>query len=212
MKVSILIPSLDRDYLLELLPQIPTQDTEIVVCSPYQPDVPGVVWANDIAMAGNNRAMRQAFHFSRGEVVVCLCDDIVLEPGWLEQGLALLGDGDGIVALSPLQPCECFGKLYANFAVARRATVKNYWPGFYPYHSHWGDVAFSLAVWAGGGRVIPTPTPLVRFRDRADHPEPPHKSGTFISDCDHFLADFNREAFRWMRDNWRLFNRPTQEL
>lgn len=208
MKISILIPSLDRDYLAELLPQIRLPDTEIVVCSPYDPQGLGVVWAPDVKLAGNCPAMRQAFQASSGEGIVCMCDDITMEPGWLAEGLSLLGVGERVVSLRPAESCACFGRLYANLPLVRRGLVAKHWDRFFPYHSHWGDVAFSLAVWSGGGQVIATARELVKFRDRSGHPEPEHKGRMFTSDCRAFLNDFPREASQWLVENWRLFNHP----
>lgn len=211
MKTSILIPSLDADYLQELLPQITGPDREIVVCSPQRPEG-DVVWVEDKQRLGNNLANRMAFEASTGDVIVCLADDITIQLGWLERGLFLLETGDRIVSLSPNQSACCFGLLYANFPMARRVTIQRHWAHFYPYRAHWGDVAFSLAVWECGGVVIEMIPGCVEFRDRVGHPESERKESSFESDCRSFLNDFPDLSRKWLSANWRLFNRPVISL
>jgi hypothetical protein len=204
MKTSILIPSLDADYLDDLLPQITGPDREIVVCSPYRPPE-NCVWVEDTKLLGNNPAQRACFEKSTGSVIVCMCDDITLPPGWLEEGMKLLESDDCIVSLAPLESNQCFGLLYANLPLCRRRTVQNHWNHFFPYQSHWGDPAFSMSVWEAGGKVVST-RPLVIFRDRAGHPSVPIKATAFDADCDAFLKDFDSLSRKWMREHWRLFN------
>jgi glycosyltransferase involved in cell wall biosynthesis len=206
MKISIIIPSLDADYLQDLLPQIQGPNREIVVCSPYEPPK-ACVWVKEEKPAGNNLSHRRAFSASTGEIVVCMCDDIRLEPGWLEEGLRLLEDGDCIVSLAPLESNYCFGRLYANLPLCRRETVRRHWVYFFPYRAHWGDPAFSMSVWRSGGKVVET-KPLVYFRERDGHPPVPVKAEAFESDCGKFLKDFQDLANDWLCKNWRLFNRP----
>lgn len=204
MKTSILIPSLDADYLNDLLPQITGPDREIVVCSPYEPPL-GCVWIKDAELTGNNSATRMAFAASTGDVIVCMADDITIAPGWLEEGLSLLEDEECIVSLAPLENSLCFDLLYANFPMCRRETVRKYWNWFYPYRAHWGDPAFSLAVWESGGRVVAT-KPLIEYRQRDGHPESPTKSDAFDADLGDFLNEFKPASRMWLAKNWRLFN------
>jgi hypothetical protein len=206
MKTSVLVPSLDSDYLNDLLPQITGPDREIVVCSPYPPPE-GCVWVRDETPKGNNPANRMAFEKSTGDVIVCLPDDITIGPDWWEQGITRLESGDVVVSLSPIQACYCFGLLYANCPMAKRETVERHWNRFYPYRAHWGDPAFSLSVWGSGGKVVAT-EPLVRYRARDGHPEAPYKSESFAGDCEAFLDHFPDLTKKWLRDNWRLFNGP----
>jgi hypothetical protein len=204
MKTSILIPSLDADYLNDLLPQITGPDREIVVCSPYEPPAT-CVWVKDTKLAGNNPATRMAFQRSTGDVIVCMSDDITISPGWLEEGLRLLEDEKCIVSLAPLENSLCFGLLYANFPMCRRDTVIRHWEWFYPYQAHWGDPSFSLKLWQSGGKIVAT-KPLVAYRQRDGHPEAPSKSSSFDLDCMAFLNDFGLLSRLWMIENWRLFN------
>jgi hypothetical protein len=206
MKTSILLPSLDADYLAELLPQIAGPDREIVVCSPSKPDSEDVVWVEDKELDGNNSANRMAFEASTGDVIVCLADDIIIVPGWIEEGLCHLETGDLIVSLAPQESSFCFGLLYANFPMASRKTVERHWDRFYPYRANWGDVAFSLSVWESEGKVVETSRRLVCFRGREGHPETPAKAEGFDQDCQLFLEDFGHLSRRWLRSNWRLFN------
>ena len=206
MTTSILLPSLDSDYLDELLPQIRGPDREIVVCSPYEPPA-DCVWVKDVSLEGNNSATRMAFEKSTGDVIVCLADDITIGPGWLEEGMKLLEPRDCIVSLSPGAPNFCFGLLYANCPLCSRETVERYWNRFYPYRAHWGDPAFSLAVWESGGKVVAT-KPLIIYRQRFGHPETPGKSAAFNGDCEAFLDHFPGLAKKWLRENWRAFNHP----
>ena len=208
MKTSILLPSLDADYLAELLPQITGLDREIVVCSPSKPDSEGVVWVEDKELQGNNPANRAALKASIGDVIVCLADDITLEPGWLDEGLAMLEHQDCIISLAPQESCFCFGMLYANFPMASRETVERHWNRFYPYRAHWGDPAFSLSVWQSGGKVIETKRRLVHYRERVNHPEAPGKAQAFDYDCRAFLNHFPELSHKWMCEQWWLFNHP----
>lgn len=206
MKTSILIPSLDADYLADLLPQIEGPDREIVVCSPYRPPE-SCVWVEDTKLAGTNPAQRMAFQKSSGDVIASMCDDIMIESDWWEAGMKLLEDGNMIASLAPLENNYCFGFLYANLPMYRRETAVRLWDWFYPYQTHWGDPAFSMAAWQSGGKVAAT-RPLVRFRDRDGHPEVPLKTAAFNADCMAFLTDFQAMARNWMCGHWRLFNRP----
>ena len=210
MKTSILIPSLDADYLNDLLPQITGPDREIVVCSPYEPPL-GCVWIKDAELTGNNSATRMAFAASTGDVIVCMSDDITIAPGWLEEGMCHLETGDFIVSLAPLQSCLCFDLLYANFPMASRDTVQRHWDRFYPYRAHWGDPAFSLSVWESGGKVIET-RPMIVYRQREGHPESPAKSSSFDADCQSFLEDFGHLSHTWLLENWRLFNHAEPKI
>jgi hypothetical protein len=204
MKTSILIPSLDADYLNDLLPQITGPDREIVVCSPYEPPAP-CVWVKDYNLEGNNPATRMAFQRSTSDVIVCMSDDITIAPGWLEEGIRLLVDRNHIVSLAPLENSLCFGHLYANFPMCHRNTALRSWQWFYPYRAHWGDPAFSMAVWQSGGKVVAT-KPMVNYRQRDGHPEAPSKSSFFDQDCMAFLNDFGWMSRNWLHENWRLFN------
>jgi glycosyltransferase involved in cell wall biosynthesis len=210
MKTSILIPSLDADYLNDLMPQITGPDREIVVCSPYEPPAP-CVWVKDTELAGNNPANRMAFEASTGDVIVCMCDDITIASGWLEEGLCRLETGDLIVSLAPLETSLCFDLLYANLPMCRRETVKKYWRWFYPYRAHWGDPAFSMSVWEGGGKVVAT-KPLVAFRNRSGHPPVTLTWEAFGADCKAFLEDFPNLCDKWLIENWRLFNHAEPKI
>lgn len=215
MKISVLVPSLDQDYMAALLPQLRrhgTQaDLEVVVCSPYEPEpASDVVWVKDSTMTGNNSAMRQAWEKSTGEIVVGMCDDVYIEPGWLRDALSALDSGQCVVGLPPPETCYCFGRLYANFPVARRETVTQNWDAFFPYRTFWGDVSFSMSVWRNGG-TVKEPNPrrqLIHHLARTGHPESPLKATCFEPDCLDFLCQFQGMANEWMASHWRLFNSP----
>ena len=207
--ISVLITSLDADYLSELLPQVRNNGTreelEIVVCSPYKPP-DGVLWVPDTNPTGNNWGVRQCYKASHGDPVVMLPDDIKMRPDWLRQGLSVLDEGSTVVCLRYDVDGYIFDRLYSNFPLARRQTVDTHWEHFFPYQQHWGDPAFSLSVWLSGGKVVPTPGRPMQFRARKDHPESAHKASTFKPDLERFLDDFSGPAKEWMLNHWRSFN------
>jgi FkbM family methyltransferase len=184
-----------------------------VVASPYQPKtVSGIVWVPDDPPTGTNPAVRKAFLRSTGDICVCLCDDVILDAGWLQEPLSLLKSVDEIVAVGQPPPGRswyCFGLRYANFPLFHRQTAQEHWQHFLPYTSQWGDPSFSLSVWETGGRVLQSSRHPIHFREHGPtHPESPlsNKRAIFEADFRLFLRDHRALAEEWCQINghWPL--------
>jgi hypothetical protein len=144
-----------------------------------------------------------------GDFIVCLCDDITLDPEWLKASLVdtLLGTKNDVVAVGFGTQMKCFDRVMANFPLCRRSTIEKHWKHFYPYAAGWGDVSFSMAVWESGGCVVQGPDKPVHFRSRENHPESPHKimPNHFHNDTKTFLSDHREMADEWMEKHCGLW-------
>ena len=217
--ISVIVTSMDREYLEALLPQIADsgvsgEPKEIVVCSPYAlssvtaPASASLTWCPDVRPSGHNPAMRKALPMAKGEVVVALGDDIKLEPGWLQSSLSMLTKPNRIVAIGFGVRMMVFGYLYANYPLFHRDTALRHWRYFYPYCQSWGDPSFSLAVWESGGDVVQGTDNPIMCLNRDGHPETWMKQSRYLKQQDTrmFLDQHRATADAWMLRNWHLFN------
>lgn len=213
MKISILLPTLypvlaDRLIASVRLARLPGDTSyEIVAVGPKPPVGPDIVALKELNQLGNNPANRAAFAASTGDVILCLPDEAIVSDGVFEVAVASLGEmPKGRVVAMDGGHWECFGKRYAPFPLTRRETILNHGNFFYPYKSHWGDVAFSLEVWRRGGEVIRPSAESIIMGDRMGLPESPNKWPNFNGDYLRFQQDFSEMIVGCDFGNFQTFN------
>ena len=111
-------------------------------------------------VAAFNSGMRAA----RGKYIAHINDDCQVCPGWLDEMLSLVGDRDVLGAFYIQEPDtdgfivnSLWGKLYANFGLAKKSLFEElgYWDE--SYFQYGGDPDFALKVWHAGYQVVATP-------------------------------------------------------
>lgn len=211
--LSILLPSLYPILLDRMLrsirtnPMLENWDREIVIISPNPIGGDDIVYVPEKEKAGTNPALRAAFKASKGEVICCLPDDMIVSPTCFETGLKTLDGKDEKIVCMDGGAFSCFRYRYAICPMCTRATVLNHWNFFFPYTSHWGDPAFSLDVGRRGGKVVPMAPPGVHWGlDRMGQGENSIKQSSFNEDMDKFLRDFTDLSKGWDLSNWVIYN------
>lgn len=208
MKVSILLPSLYpvlAQRLMSYARNVDFPNYEFVVCSPQKIEGDRVVWVEDPEPAGTGPAIRRAFQASTGEIIVVLCDDVLLVPRWLDLALfEFLTSPFDLWGLGREGYLTCFNRYYASFPVCGRFLVERHWNHFFPYTSHFGDPAFSLAVWRAGGtaREMKEKVIIWSLFDRSGQPEAATSLNPEIlqADKERLLRDFPDFAKGWSTD------------
>lgn len=214
--ISILVSSLVQDLFMDLYPQlrdtgVPGEPIETVLVSPHPSPRAAVTWVKDDPAIGSSPAWRKALWASRGDICVCLNDDLRLDPGWLAPSLAMLTKPNQIIAISFGPRMTAFGLPYANIPLFRRQTALDNYTYFYPYCTQYGDVSFSMGVWKSGGEVVQGPGQPVHFlapHERKGNPESPRKDNKTIyrEDTRRFLRDHRDVAEDWMIKHMSLWN------
>lgn len=213
MKISILLPTLypalaNRLITSLRLARLPKDASyEIVAIGPDPPTGCDIVSVKEASPSGNNPANRAAFSASTGDAILCLPDEAIVSPSVFEVATESLGSmpNNKVVAMDGGH-WECFGKRYAPFPFTLRETIVNHWDFFYPYKSHWGDVAFSLDVWKKGGAVTRPSVETVIMGDRMGLPESPNKWPNFDGDYLRFQKDFAEMIVGCDLSNFQTFN------
>lgn len=205
MKISILLPTLYRPLFNRVhacIRRVDFQDYEIVVCSPERIIGEDIVWAKDDRCCGTNYAVRKAFEASTGDIIILLCDDVLLVPRWLDLALfEFLTSPFDLWGLGRQGYLKAFGRYYASFPMCGRFLVERHWKHFFPYTSHFGDPAFSMAVWMAGGivREMRERVLIWSLENRLGQPESPNSRSEkiLLADRKRFVEDFAEMGRGW---------------
>lgn len=212
--LSILLPSLYPVLLDRMIrsiranPMLENWDREIVVVSPNPIGGDDILYVQEPEQRGTNPAMRAGFKASKGEVICCLSDDMVIAPTCLERGLAVLNNQPDTIVCLDGGCFSCFDWRYAICPMTLRSTVEAHWNFFFPYVSHWGDPAFSLDVGRKGGKVLAMPCGVQWGLDRLGQGEGVHKKSSFYSDMETFHKDFADLLVGYDLTDWTQYNHP----
>lgn len=209
MKISILLPTLYPklfNRICDHIRRVDFKEYEIVACSPERLIGEDVVWVRDDKCCGTGYALRQAFKASTGDIIVVLCDDVLLVPRWLDLAIfEFLTSPFDLWGLGRSGYLKAFGRYYASFPMCGRFLVEKHWKHFFPYTSQFGDPAFSMAVWCAGGTVREMKARVLiwAFEDRLGQPHAANSRNVKIlmEDKERFLGDFPDLAKGWSRDH-----------
>lgn len=154
---------------------------EVVIVSPQRFTGPNIVWVHEQDPRGSIPAQAMGWQASRGDIVVCLNDDIMPEPGWSDRLPDLLAEKERryFPFVAGLNGYEHFGSVYglyyAFFPIASRRSLEAIGGWFNnEYIFTWGDPDLGMRTWHKGGRcellpdryVTPHPNRDVRPPDQ----------------------------------------------
>lgn len=156
----------------------PNTDYELLIVSPFEMVGPRVVWTNEGQPRGGVAAQRLAFERSTGQYLVWWSDDVTPAPGCLEtmrrfvdaHPEPFIGSFPGRnVATGRCDSYACWGKLFAGFGMATRATIERI-GGYFDtaYRYQWADPDLALRCWHAGGSVEACAAAEIRVADQED--------------------------------------------
>jgi glycosyltransferase involved in cell wall biosynthesis len=169
--LSVIIPSLRPNELGICIDSIKNASRnfpgtlEIVVSSPFKPPQdPIVVHAEEGEPAGICRATDNAYVASRGDVILTIADDMILDEFCLRNLMQFMTQPRDEVFLSSVRGYSWretwpswgfYGRDLAYCPCIRRSDVNKIGGFFFDpyYHSIFGEHDLSLRVWAAGGTV-----------------------------------------------------------
>lgn len=210
--ISFLLPSLFPALARRMIDSVQRggyPDYEVVVCSPEPVGGPQVVWVADMIRNGPDPGIRHAYTASRGEVIAVLCDDHILLDGAVERmAREFFTEPDALWDMRSDWQGRIFGKLTAPFPMCSRRVVEECWRGFFPYHQHFGDCAFSLEALKKSVpiRRMSCQNIVYPWQDRLGCGESPAKNqANYEYGRDRIFADYPEYSAGWSRDP-RVFN------
>lgn len=222
MKLSITLPSLFPDLLAEALAALRRHtvgvDYEVLAVSPFRVDAPDVRWIEETRPEGNCPAHARAAAVADGDLILPLCDDVTVMPGWADALLSFF-----LTRESRASPYVCglnvdggpigtvFGLYYPYYPVLRRETLARiggyYDPG---YRAHFGDCDLGLRIWEAGGRCeFCIDARIAASPRRLDPtlPQAPTRTSAKAADMARFVARWAPVYGRgWRTDELRDFN------
>lgn len=231
MKLSITLPSLFPDLLAEALDAVHHHTTgidyEILVVSAFPVESrgarwPNVRWIEETERRGNCPAHARAAIGASGDLILPLCDDVKVMPGWADALLRFFTERE-----KGAFPYACglnidgatigtvFGLYYPYYPVLRREALRRiggyYDPG---YRAHFGDCDLGLRVWEAGGRCefcidarIDAREIATRRRNDPDLPQAATRSSARAADMARFVARWAPVFGRgWKTTELRDFN------
>lgn len=222
MKLSITLPSLFPDLLAQSLEALRRHtvgvDYEALVVSPFRVEAPNVRWIEETRPEGNCPAHARAAALADGDLILPLCDDVTVMPGWADALLTFFcarepGASPYVCGLNvdggPIG--TVFGLYYPYFPVMRRETAARiggyYDPG---YRAHFGDCDIGLRVWELGGRCEFCRDARISAAPRKQNPnapEAPTRRSARMADMARFVARWAPVYGRgWKTSELRDFN------
>lgn len=204
---SIIMPALRPQMVEQTLKRIYATPSsikyEIVIVSPEHFSGPNIVYVHEETPRGNGVAHLMGAQAAHGDFFLCMTDDMLPEPGWLDgvaerltekerryfpfaAGFNTPGHGPGFGTV--------YGLYYPYFPVASRRSVEaaGGWFGISAYKSQWIDPDFGMRVWHAGGRceilldnrIVPNPS---------EDPETfsPHRHAAFWHDFTVFYTTWH---------------------
>ncbi len=225
MKISITLPTLFPELAYQAIQAIHAHtlavDYEVIVVSPHEIRGPRILWVREDSPRGNSAAHALGYRHATGDFVVALSDDVAVSPFWINNLLDFtlererhLHDAPFVVGMRSWGHLgTVFGLYYANFPVARRATLDAI-GGYFSeeFLAHFADPDLSLRAWAAGGRCEICPYTEVRPIPRGAVEESPKKSSSKKRDFGTFIAKWGSRFGRgWKTNHIRDFNLDVPE-
>ncbi len=221
MKLSITLPSLFPELLEQALDAIRRNTSgiayEVIVVSPFPVTGTDVVWVPEDQPQGNCPAHAAAAARATGDIVLAMCDDMAVEPGWADRLLSFFLERERNAF-----PYACglnvngwpvgtvYGLYYPYFPVLRRAAIERiggyYDPGF---RAHFGDCDLGLRIWEAGGRCeFCRDARITATRTTAEVcPEAPTKNSAREADLERFTRRWRPVyGVGWQSRDIRDFN------
>lgn len=200
-------------------------DFEVIIVSPHHFSGPKIVHVPEDNPQGCNAAFDMAWKASRGEFVLSMTDDTLVQPGWLDGVAETLREKErhhfpflAGITHAPLFG-TCYGLYYPNFPVGSRRSVEAI-GGWYStdYIHQWADPDIGMRTWFHGGRCeILLNNHIMHDPHEDESTAAPHHHNTFERDMTtfrnkwhpHFGAGFTHEfrnfnmnyPFEYLTDN-----------
>jgi hypothetical protein len=202
MKLSIILPSVFPNDVAETIRSFHETtravDYEIIVVSPFEVNLPRVVWVKEETPLGNVPANVEAFRHATGDFILAAADDIIVRPGWDDMVLRDFAERERnhkYFSIGLHQNTRVintvFGIYFPVFPLTRKATLDAL--GFFvpDYIAHFGDSDLAMRIWDAGGRCEFSREPLVEHYNLLTRNDGATKKGQSL--------DHDREVFvrRW---------------
>jgi hypothetical protein len=174
-KVSIIIPSLRKDRLMECMVNVLAHskgvDYEMVIISPFTPPFfwdGKVVWVNEEKAEGVMHAVESGVQKATGEYITTVTDEAIVQYAWLDNMLRFMEGKKGVLGsfkVIPPYPFYYYGRYFAPFPFIHRDLLRRVGM-FYDtkYKAFYADPDLSMRVWDVGGTVEECPDALIESK------------------------------------------------
>lgn len=173
-------------------------DFEVVVVSSFAVQGTRIRHVRETERRGCNAAWSLGYRHAEGDILVCMVDDHLPRPGWLDDVDALIADREArhfpFSAGIPRPDSPWFGTAYGHyypyFPVMSRRSVEAVggWLNS-DYKAHFGDSDLALRVWKAGGRCELLPGPGMTTNTAEDPATAsPYKTSTRDADLTTLIA------------------------